>query len=85
MTTRPSPRLEGGGKINGALLRAGLIDEARLLVAPPADGEIGTPASFDVERVFADYRASKPELIAVEQRTGGVVWLRHTVVPNPSS
>ena len=37
--------LEGGGKINGAMLRAGLIDELSLLVAPVADGSIGAPRS----------------------------------------
>ena len=35
--------LEGGGKINGEMLRAGLIDELSLLIAPIADGANGTP------------------------------------------
>jgi 2,5-diamino-6-(ribosylamino)-4(3H)-pyrimidinone 5'-phosphate reductase len=33
--------LEGGGKINGTMLRAGLIDELSLLIAPVADGRVG--------------------------------------------
>src|SRR5688572_20827418 len=36
--------LEGGGKINGGMLTAGLIDEVSVLVAPVADGRVGTPA-----------------------------------------
>ena len=30
--------LEGGGRINGGMLRAGLIDEVSVLVAPLVDG-----------------------------------------------
>jgi 2,5-diamino-6-(ribosylamino)-4(3H)-pyrimidinone 5'-phosphate reductase len=40
--------LEGGGKINGGMLQAGLIDELSLLVAPFADGSSGTPTLFDL-------------------------------------
>jgi len=39
--------LEGSGKINAGMLRAGLIDEVSLLVAPIADARIGTPSLFD--------------------------------------
>lgn len=37
----------GGGGINGALLRAGLVDEIHLLVLPAAIGGKGTPSVFD--------------------------------------
>src|SRR3982750_1862954 len=40
--------LEGGGGINGTMLKAGLIDEVSLLVAPVADGRVGLAALFDV-------------------------------------
>jgi riboflavin biosynthesis pyrimidine reductase len=39
--------LEGGGHINGSFLKANLIDEITLLVAPFVDGKSGTPAIFD--------------------------------------
>lgn len=45
--------LEGGGGINGSFLRAGLIDEVSLLVAPVADGRVGTllpAATYRAER-----------------------------------
>ena len=40
--------LEGGGRINGTFLAAGVIDELSLLFAPVADGSMGTPTLFDV-------------------------------------
>ncbi len=39
--------VEGGGRINGSMLRAGVIDELSLLLAPAVDGVSGTPALFD--------------------------------------
>ena len=39
--------VEGGGGANGALLRAGLIDEISLVVSPVIDGSSGAPAVFN--------------------------------------
>ena len=69
--------LEGGGKINGALLRAGLVDEVSVVLAPVADGRIGTPALFDVDGDTA--APVRLVLEHVEQRAGGMVWLRYQV------
>ncbi|HHX42930.1 MAG TPA: RibD family protein [Chloroflexi bacterium] len=73
-------RVDSGGTLNGALLRAGLVDEVSVLVAPALVG--GTsPRSF--------YRApdlTSPEgviplrLTHVERLEGDVVWLRYHVV-----
>jgi 2,5-diamino-6-(ribosylamino)-4(3H)-pyrimidinone 5'-phosphate reductase len=69
--------LEGGGKINGTMLRAGLVDEVSVIVAPVADGRIGTPALFDVEGdKIAPVRLV---LENVEPRTGDILWLRYGV------
>ena len=69
--------LEGGGRINGAMLRAGLIDEVSLLVAPVADGRTGTPALFDIE----DQEATplRLTLAGVAERPNGGLWLRYDV------
>ena len=69
--------LEGGGKINGAMLRAGLIDEVSVIVAPVADGRIGTPALFDVQ----EDRAAPFRLVLdnVERRGADLLWLRYRV------
>jgi riboflavin biosynthesis pyrimidine reductase len=69
--------LEGGGRINGGMLRAGLIDEVSLLVAPVADGRVGTPALFDVDG--DDVAPRRLALESVERRADDVLWLRYRV------
>jgi len=69
--------LEGGGRINGGMLRAGLIDEVSLLLAPVADGRIGTPALFDVDG--DDATPHRLALESVERREDDVLWLRYRV------
>lgn len=68
--------LEGGGRINGSMLSAGLIDEVSLLVAPIADGHAGTPTLFDMDAGGAPRRLV---LARVEQRADDVLWLRYQV------
>lgn len=70
--------LEGGGKINGSLLRAGLIDEVSVIVSPVADGRMGTPALFDVEN--GEMTPHRLGLDAVERRADDTLWLRYRVV-----
>lgn len=71
--------LEGGGRINGHMLAAGLIDEVSLLVAPVADGRVGTPALFDV--VGSDISAVALRLENVDRREDDILWLRYRVEP----
>lgn len=71
--------LEGGGRINGGMLRDGLIDEVSLLVAPVTDATIGTPALFDVDD--AGSAARRLALESVERRPGDFLWLRYRVEP----
>lgn len=72
--------LEGGGRINGGMLRAGLIDEVSLLVAPVADGRAGAASLFDADGGDAPRRLA---LEAVERRADDVLWLRYRVEPGP--
>jgi 2,5-diamino-6-(ribosylamino)-4(3H)-pyrimidinone 5'-phosphate reductase len=69
--------LEGGGRINGGMLRAGLIDEVSLLLAPVADARIGTPALFDDDG--EDIAPRDLALEAVERRADDMLWLRYRV------
>ena len=69
--------LEGGGRINGGMLRAGLIDEVSILIAPVADGRIGTPALFDI-----DGEGAIPQRLVLEhvdRRADDMLWLRYRV------
>ncbi len=70
--------LEGGGGINGSMLRAGLVDEVSVLVAPVVDGRAGTAALFDVEG--ANVAPHRLKLQAVEQRADDVLWMRYKVL-----
>lgn len=71
--------LEGGGRINGGMLAAGLIDELSVVVSPVADGRIGTPALFDVD---ADHVTPRRLILAeVERRADNLLWLRYRVEP----
>ena len=67
--------LEGGGRINGAMLHAGLIDELSVLVAPVVDGRMDTPALFDIDGDTV--RPQHLRLDAVEHRPADVLWLRY--------
>ena len=69
--------LEGGGRVNGGMLAAGLIDEVSILVVPVADGRIGTPAVFDVEGGSVPPRSLKLE--SIERRSGEMIWLRYRI------
>ncbi len=70
--------LEGGGKINGSMLNAGLIDELSVLVAPVADGRVNRPSLFDAGGSAASVTGLK--LLSHRSAQGGVVWLRYTVI-----
>jgi riboflavin biosynthesis pyrimidine reductase len=70
--------VEGGGTANGAFLRAGLIDEISLVIAPAVDGAKGAPSVFD----SSDESAGRAPLRAMTLEStqtldGGAVWLRY--------
>ena len=69
--------LEGGGRINGGMFAAGLVDEVSMLVAPAVDGRVGTPALFDLGGDGA--ASSRLVLEHVERRPDDVLWLRYRV------
>jgi riboflavin biosynthesis pyrimidine reductase len=69
--------LEGGGKINGSFLAADLIDELSILMAPIADGAVGTPALFDAPGRRRSIRNLK--LLSHQKRAGDLLWLRYAI------
>jgi 2,5-diamino-6-(ribosylamino)-4(3H)-pyrimidinone 5'-phosphate reductase len=70
--------LEGGGKINGSMLRAGLIDELSILIAPFADGSNGTPTLFDSPDAGVDPPGLRWKLASIERRSDDIIWLRYS-------
>ena len=79
--------LEGGGRINGAFLKAGLIDEISVLIAPGIDGLAGVSSIFDYAGDKDDKPAAGRSLrhVATETLDGGTVWLRYQVEKAPVS
>lgn len=74
--------VEGGGGLNGAFLKAGLVDEISLLLAPVLDGGRGVPAVFDYDVAEGDTPAGKAvqlSLSGCEAMPNGVVRLRYEV------
>jgi len=70
--------LEGGGSANGALLRAGLVDELSLVICPVIDGGSGAPSVFDSGKTdLSPAPIERMALTGHEVLDGGVVWLRY--------
>jgi riboflavin biosynthesis pyrimidine reductase len=70
--------LEGGGGANGALLRAGLVDEISLVVCPVVDGGSGAPSVFDSGKTdLGPAPIDRMTLASHDVLDGGVVWLRY--------
>ncbi|MDQ3291111.1 MAG: RibD family protein [Bacteroidota bacterium] len=75
-------RIDGGGHVNGSFLKAGLIDEFSLVLAPVADGTIGSPTVFEVEEGYGDRKATQFKIKSVEQIYEDFLWIRYQVLKN---
>jgi 2,5-diamino-6-(ribosylamino)-4(3H)-pyrimidinone 5'-phosphate reductase len=73
-------RIDGGGHVNGSFLKAGLIDEFSLVLAPVADGTIGNPSVFEVEKGFGRRRATQFKLKSVKRIYHDFLWIRYSVL-----
>lgn len=67
--------LEGGGHLNGSLLKAGLIDELSILHYPVVDGAASSPTLFEQGNEPGPPRQFT--FRSVEQRPDGILWLRY--------
>ena len=70
----------GGGKINGAFLSAGLIDELSAMIAPGIDGRIGQPALFDGIKDNESFMPEKINFKDVKALSNGVIWSRYDII-----
>lgn len=73
-------RIDGGGHVNGAFLKAGLIDELSLVLAPLADGTIGALTVFEAEEGYGRRKATHFTLKSVQRIYGDFLWIRYLVV-----
>lgn len=64
----------GGGNINGAFLKAGLLDEVSMMWCPGIDGRRGMTSVFD--GLLEDFPATKLKLISVE-KLGETIWAKY--------
>lgn len=71
--------LEGGGTLNGAMLRAGLVDEIHLLVQPVMIGGRRTPTLADCDDLSGAMRPAVLQLVSATPAENGYVWLHYTV------
>lgn len=69
-----------GGKLNGALLRAGLVDEISIEFLPAIIGGFTTPSLFDSPALQPDELPTRLTLISAHTQANGRVWLRYRVV-----
>lgn len=70
-------RIDGGGTVNGSFLRAGLIDELSLVLAPVADGRMGIPTVFDADGADTKRKGTKFRLKTVKRLEQDFLWLRY--------
>jgi len=75
---------EAGGGLNGALLRAGLVDELHIVTIPALIGGLGTPSIMDGPPL--DSGSLPEQLRAVDVQVGGhgTIWAHYEVVPRRS-
>jgi 2,5-diamino-6-(ribosylamino)-4(3H)-pyrimidinone 5'-phosphate reductase len=69
-----------GGKLNGALLRAGLVDAVSLDVFPAIIGGTDTPALADGPALGPEESPMKLALKTCESREDGHLWLKYDAV-----
>lgn len=70
----------GGGRLGGALLREGLVDEVDVELLPWAIGGRGTPALFDAPPLAPGEWPTRLELLSSELVSGGGIRLRYRVL-----
>jgi 2,5-diamino-6-(ribosylamino)-4(3H)-pyrimidinone 5'-phosphate reductase len=80
-----SIRVDSGGILNGALLRAGLVDEVSLLIDPCLVGGTSPHTWFVAPDLTSAEGVTRLRLIHCEQIQENVIWLRYEVVRDKPS
>lgn len=74
--------LWGGGALNGAMLRAGLIDEIHLILNPLLIGGHQTPSLADCPDLASDQQPAVLQLVSSKIEDGDCLWLHYKVTNN---
>lgn len=69
-----------GGKLGGALLREGMIDEVNMVLKPLLYGGFETPCLFDSKELGPDELPTKLSLMTPITESNGFVWLQYKVI-----
>jgi hypothetical protein len=72
--------LQGGGRFNGAMLKAGLVDEISHITVPIADGGAGVSSMFDIPGAPPPMAAATLRLLSHKSLPGGAIWARYRVI-----
>ena len=72
---------EAGGGLNGALLRAGLVDELHIITVPALIGGLGTPSIMDGPPLEPGSLPCQLRAIDVQVGAHGTIWAHYEVVP----
>lgn len=75
-----SVRVDSGGVLNGVLLRAGLVDEVSVLIAPTLVGGESPRSLFVAPDMHSPDQKIKLRLLHFEQVEENILWLRYEVV-----
>lgn len=73
-------RVDSGGSLNGALLRAGLVHEVSLLILPSLVGGMSPHSIYHAPDLTSIDGTIPLKMIHMEEVQEGILWLRYQVV-----